>query len=187
MRAVSQILAATGSGDVRFWADYSRTTSLVLATPPGLPMPTEEFKIRLPHRSFEEILRDSARAARGDTQPREPERSNLSFSELLKAGADAVRNAAVEDPWEPALRRLKGRIGHDGIERVSTHDVFDVLEVPMRRRPSENVRLSRAMRRLGWTNIRARGLNPGSYRDRVRGYAREVPEHPATLRRPNEF
>ena len=31
------------------------------------------------------------------------------------------------------------------------------------------------MRDLGWSNIRARGLNPGSYRDRVRGYAREVP------------
>jgi hypothetical protein len=153
-------------------------------------MSTEEFKLRLPQRSFVEILRDSARAAREGTaqqHSRELERSDLSFSELLRASAEAGRNAGVEDPWEPALRRLKGRIGHDGIERVSTHDVFDVLEVPMRRRPSENVRLSRAMRRLGWTNIRARGLNPGSYRDRVRGYAREASGHPATIKRPNEF
>jgi hypothetical protein len=65
--------------------------------------------------------------------------------------------------------------------------VFDALEVPMRRRQSLTVRLSNLMRRLGWTNIRARGLNPGSYRDRVRGYAREVPGHPATLRSTNEF
>jgi hypothetical protein len=43
------------------------------------------------------------------------------------------------------------------------------------------------MRTLGWKNIRARGLNPGSYRDRVRGYAREVPGHPASMRLPNEF
>jgi hypothetical protein len=43
------------------------------------------------------------------------------------------------------------------------------------------------MRGLGWQNIRARGLNPGSYRDRVRGYAREVPGHPATVQKPNEF
>ena len=153
-------------------------------------MSTEKFKIRLPHRSFEEILREGAQAAREGTahqHSRELERSDLSFSELLRASAEAGRNAGVEDPWEPALRRLKGRIGHDGVERVSTHDVFELLEVPMRRRPSETVRLSRAMRRLGWTNIRARGLNPGSYRDRVRGYAREVPGHPATIKRPNEF
>jgi hypothetical protein len=85
------------------------------------------------------------------------------------------------------LGKLKGRIGHDGIERIATYDVFDALEVPIRRRASETIRLSRLMRSLGWSNIRARGLNPGSYRDRVRGYAREVPGHPATVRRPNEF
>ncbi len=146
-----------------------------------------EFKIRLPHRSFVEILRDGAQAARGGTTEQYPRQPDLSFSELLKAGAEAVRNAAVEDPWEPRLLRLKGRIGPDGVERISTHDVFDLLEVPMRHRPSETVRLSRVMRALGWSNIRARGLNPGSYRDRVRGYAREVPCHPATIRRPNEF
>jgi hypothetical protein len=78
------------------------------------------------------------------------------------------------DPWAQPLRRLKGHVGHDGVERLSTHDVFDVLEVPMRHRASRTVRLSRVMRDLGWSNIRARGLNPGSYRDRVRGYAREV-------------
>jgi hypothetical protein len=58
---------------------------------------------------------------------------------------------------------------------VSTNDVFDQLEVPMRRRSGLTVRLSRVMRKLGWSNIRARGLNPGSYRDRVRGFARELP------------
>ena len=47
----------------------------------------------------------------------------------------------------------------------------------MRRRSSLTVRLSRVMRKLGWTNIRARGLSPGSYRDRVRGFAREVSCH----------
>jgi len=110
-----------------------------------------------------------------------------SFVQTLRDVAEAARRATAEDPWEPPLRKLKGRVAHDGVERVSTNDVFDLLEVPMRRRASLTVRLSRVMRRLGWTNIRARGLNPGSYRDRVRGYAREVPGHPATLRMPNEF
>jgi hypothetical protein len=110
-----------------------------------------------------------------------------SFVQSLRDGAHKARSSRPEDTWERTLRKLKGRIGHDGIERIATNDVFDALEVPMRRRPSETVRLSRLMRGLGWSNIRARGLNPGSYRDRVRGYAREVPGHSATVQKPNEF
>jgi hypothetical protein len=117
-------------------------------------------------------------------QPSPPRRS---FLQTLQHDIIKARNSGNEDPWERKLRKLKGKIGHDGIERISTYDVFDLLEVPMRRRPSETIRLSRIMRQLGWANIRARGLNPGSYRDRVRGYAREAPGHPATLQRPNEF
>jgi len=113
--------------------------------------------------------------------------SPSSFLQKLRNVADVSRKSKEQDPWEHTLRKLKGRVGHDGIERVSTSDVFDELEVPMRCRPSQTVRLSRLMRRLGWTNIRARGLNPGSYRDRVRGFAREMPGHPATLQKPNEF
>lgn len=105
-----------------------------------------------------------------------------SFLQSLRAGADAARNAPAGDTWEGLLRRLRGKVAADGVERISTNEVFDELEVPMKRRPSQTVRLSRVMRRLGWTNIRARGLSRGSYRDRVRGYAREVPGHPATLR-----
>ena len=116
-----------------------------------------------------------------------PTRSQGSFLQQLRDGAEAARKATEKHPWEATLRKLKGRVAHDGVERISTNDVFDELEVPMRRRASETVRLSRLMRRLGWANIRARGLNPGSYRDRVRGYAREVPGHPATIRMPNEF
>lgn len=111
----------------------------------------------------------------------------MSFYSLLRESASALREARNADPWEVLLRGLKGRIGRDGIERISTHDIFDILEVPMRHRPTQTIRLSSVMRGLGWSNVRARGLNPGSYRDRVRGYAREVPGHPATLRLPNEF
>jgi hypothetical protein len=142
------------------------------------------------YRSWIEVLQEGARAVRAGTVQQHsapPEGSHLSFVEQLRAGAEAARNAAEEDPWECALRKLKGKIGHDGIERVSTNDVFDFLEIPMRRRQSETVRLSRVMRKLGWSNIRARGLSPGSYRERVRGYAREVLDHPATIQRPNEF
>jgi len=111
----------------------------------------------------------------------------VSFQQLLREAAHAAGTAVDKDPWEPKLRKLKGRVGSDGVERISTNDVFDALEVPMRQRASRTVRLSGVMRRLGWSNIRAHGLNPGSYRDRVRGYARAVPGHPATARRPNGF
>jgi hypothetical protein len=153
-------------------------------------MSTEETKPDCPDPSLAQSLEELAQSMRGSAaqNPRRPlELPGLSFSELLRAGAEAARNAVEKDPWEPKLRRLKGRIGHDGVERISTNDVFDFLEIPMRRRQSETVRLSRVMRKLGWSNIRARGLSPGSYRERVRGYAREVLDHPATIQRPNEF
>ena len=104
-----------------------------------------------------------------------------SFLQNLRDGAEAARRESGEDLWVSSLRTLKGRIGADGVERLSTTDVFDHLEIPMKRRPSLTVRLSRIMRKLGWANIRARGLNPGSYLDRVRGFAREVP----AVRRPD--
>jgi hypothetical protein len=113
--------------------------------------------------------------------------NDRSFMQKLRDVANSAKALSKEDPWMPTLRKLKGKVGQDGVERIATTDVFDLLEVPMGARPAQTVRLSRVMRQLGWQNIRARGLNPGSYRDRVRGYAREVPGHPATLRLPNEF
>lgn len=104
--------------------------------------------------------------------PISPQTDKRSWVATLRASALEARNN--EDPWKALLRAIRGRIGHDGVERISTNDLFDVLEIPMRRRPSLTVRLSRVMRSLGWSNIRARGLNPGSYRDRVRGYACEI-------------
>jgi hypothetical protein len=112
---------------------------------------------------------------------------NRSFREQLREAMDTARAVSAQDPWEPVLRQLKGRIGHDGVERVATAHAFDHLEIPTRQRPGLTVRLSRVMRKLGWCNIRARGLNPGSYRDRVRGFARELPGHPATAQLPNDF
>jgi hypothetical protein len=57
----------------------------------------------------------------------------MSFIEALrrkKAGAPAGGN----DPWQLRLRRVRGSIGGDGIERVSTQALFDLLEVPQRGR-----------------------------------------------------
>src|SRR6266699_1920624 len=91
---------------IGFRSDYTNEMSILLAAPAGrsLPMSTEQFKLRLPQRSFVEMLEEGAKAAReGADQPhppREPERSHLSFVEQLRAGAEAARNSALEDPWE---------------------------------------------------------------------------------------
>ena len=47
-----------------------------------------------------------------------------SWLQMLREGAEAARKATAGDPWEPTLRKLKGRVAHDGVERVATNDVF---------------------------------------------------------------
>jgi hypothetical protein len=81
---------------------------------------------------------------------------------------------AKPDPWHLRLERLRGKVDYDGIERISTQTVFDVLEVPQRGRDAGTYRrLAKLMRALGWTPIKARGLTQNGFRDQVRGYARD--------------
>ena len=67
-----------------------------------------------------------------------------SFMQQLTELREAAQHNVERDPWAQPLRRLKGRVGHDGVERLSTHEVFDVLEVPMRQRASKTVHASPA-------------------------------------------
>jgi hypothetical protein len=78
-------------------------------------------------------------------------------------------------PGTCALRGSKVKNGTMAFERISTQTVFDVLEVPHRSRTAGACRrLSKLMRELGWSPIKARGLTPGGFRDQVRGYARDM-------------
>jgi hypothetical protein len=97
----------------------------------------------------------------------------MSFLEKLeRARVEAVARDA--EPWVLPLGRLHGQIGDDGIERVTTQIVLDVLEVPQRsRRASTYRRLAKVMSELGWTAVRVRGLTRGGYLEQVRGFARE--------------
>jgi hypothetical protein len=89
--------------------------------------------------------------------------------------AQAERAARDSDPWVLPLGRVRGKIGDDGIERVTTQAVFDVLEVPQRnRRAGACRRLAKVMTELGWTAVRVRGLTRGAYLEQVRGYARDA-------------
>jgi len=79
------------------------------------------------------------------------------------------------DPWRIRLERLRGRVGDDGIERISTQAVFDYLEILQRRRGAGACRrLANIMRELGWTPVRVRDLTRGGYKEQVRGYCRDT-------------
>jgi hypothetical protein len=95
------------------------------------------------------------------------------LGKLEKARAElAAQNA---DPWRFPLERLHGKVGDNGIERLTTQMLFDILEVPQRSRTAGACRrLAKVMTSLGWTAVRVRGLTRGGYREQVRGYCRDA-------------
>jgi hypothetical protein len=85
-----------------------------------------------------------------------------------------ARAATLVDPWALRLERVRGKIGDDGIERITTQNVFDILEVPQCGRGAGACRrLARLMSGQGWMPIRLRGLTRGGYLEQVRGYCRD--------------
>ena len=88
--------------------------------------------------------------------------------------AKARAQAQSADPWRAKLQSLHGRIGDDGVERISTQVVFDILEVGQRNRGAgQGRRLAKLMRELRWSPIKARGLNQRGLLEQIRGYARD--------------
>ena len=101
----------------------------------------------------------------------------VSFIEKLRQ-ARAERTARDAEPWRLPLERVRGKIGDDGIERITTQLLFDILEVPQRSRGAGACRrLAKLMAELGWTAVRVRGLTRGGYLEQVRGYCREPLRH----------
>jgi len=103
----------------------------------------------------------------------------MSFLESLKR-AEVGARARDGDPWRLPLGRLRGQVGDDGVERITTQRVLDILEVPQRARRSGNYRrLAKLMAQLGRTAVRVRGVTRSGYLEQVRGFAREG--HRSTL------
>jgi hypothetical protein len=97
----------------------------------------------------------------------------MAFIDTLRTGRERVRRDAA-DPWRVRLEKLKGKVWDDDVERIATQAVFDYLDLPQGMRTAQTCRrLARTMKELGWTPIRARGLNRSGYRDQVRGWARD--------------
>ena len=70
----------------------------------------------------------------------------MTFVELLRrVKMDAMARSA--DPWRLPLERVRGDVGYDGVERISTQALFDYLEVPQRgRKAGACGRLAKLMR-----------------------------------------
>ena len=107
------------------------------------------------------------------------------LGKLQEAKAEiAARNV---DPWRLPLERVRGKIDYDGLERVSSQTLLDLLEIPQRsRRAPVFRRVAKLMAELGWTAVRVRDLTRGGYKEQVRGYCRDArcrsivpnPDHP---------
>jgi hypothetical protein len=125
------------------------------------------------------VVAVSVRIAFALSSPPVMQEETLSWLDKMKqAHAEmAARNA---DPWRLRLERLNGKIGDDGIERIPTQTVFDILEIPQRNRSTSACRrLAKLLLELGWTAVRVRGLTRGGYLEQVRGYCRHARQQSA--------
>src|ERR1700747_888358 len=94
---------------------------------------------------------------------------------LEKMHAARAEAAQPVDHWRLRLERVRGATGFDGLERISTQTLMDILEVPQRQRTAGTYRhLAKVMSQLGWTAVRVRDLTRGGYKEQVRGYVRSA-------------
>jgi hypothetical protein len=99
----------------------------------------------------------------------------LVMSWLTRLHDAQVATRTVVDPWRFPLERVRGKIDWDGLERVSSQTLLDLLEVPQRSRTAGTCRrLAKLMAELGWTAVRVRDRTRGGYLEQVRGYCRDA-------------
>jgi hypothetical protein len=97
------------------------------------------------------------------------------MSLLGKLRTASLTAEAPADPWLSPLQRVRGKVEFDGLERVSSQTLLDMLGVPQRSRTAGTYRrLAKLMAELGWTAVRVRDLTRGGYKEQVRGYLRDA-------------
>ena len=99
-----------------------------------------------------------------------------SFIQRLRQAEAEAATAETVDPWRLTLGRVRGKVDfYDGLERISSQTLLDLLEVPQRNRTAGTFqRLSKLMTELGWNAVRVRDLTRGGYKEHVRGYCRDA-------------
>ena len=113
----------------------------------------------------------------------------MAWTEQLRAVRE-TKKAAAEHPWRAILSDITGDVGHDGVERIATDRLFDLLDVFLpegmprfKRTPEAQKQLKTQMVLLGWCPIRARLVTRG-FAARVRAYARLPCRLPPTVMLP---
>ena len=99
----------------------------------------------------------------------------LTFRERMREEAAKAAAAEAGDPWQLRLERVRGKVDFfDGLERISSQTLLDLLEVPQGNRKAGTFRrLAKVMAELGWSAVRVRDLTRGGYQEQVRGYCRQ--------------
>ena len=99
----------------------------------------------------------------------------LTFRQRLREEKAKAVTAEAADPWRLTLERVRGKIDYfDGLERVSSQTLLDLLEVPQRNRTAGTYRrLAKVMAELGWSAVRVRDFNARGYKETIRGYCRQ--------------
>jgi hypothetical protein len=99
----------------------------------------------------------------------------MAWITVIRQKAAALKAANLNiDPWLLPLSRVRGKIDCDGIERITTQVLLDILEVPQRvRKAGTYRRLAKLMAELGWTAVRVRERTRGGYLENIRGYCRD--------------
>ena len=114
---------------------------------------------------------DKLHAAQG-ARREELERPKTSFLERLHAAEDEIREKNI-DPWLPTLKTVHGQLDKNGVERISTQLIMDILDVPQNERGKNYRRLAKLMASLGWTAQRMIAPDRKACLEQVRGYCRE--------------
>jgi hypothetical protein len=128
-------------------------------------------------------LLEAPMAPHGD--PRRPslERVAGGGGAMQDGCAEAELAPPVGDPWRLPLVRVRGKVDWDGMERVSSQTLLDLLQVPHQaRRAPVFRRLAKIMAELGSTAVRVRDLTRGGYKEQVRGYCRDARHERPTCR-----
>src|SRR5258705_13784199 len=101
----------------------------------------------------------------------------MAWTEQLRVVRE-TKKASAEHPWRAILSDITGDVGRDGVERIATDRLFDLLDVFLpegmprfKGTPEAQKQLKSQMVLLGWCPVRARLVTRG-FAARVRAYAR---------------
>jgi hypothetical protein len=83
--------------------------------------------------------------------------TSLGLSRSQGKHARCAEAAQPVDPWRLRLERVRGTTGFDGLERISTQTLMDILGVEQRERSAGSYcHLAKIMSDLGWAAVRVR-------------------------------